>query len=98
MIRLNNGVITWSLAIKECNGLYYDRSDINPIPACAVCMHRERCNYGDSHNCLEDHRSCFRYNMKCAKQDGINIYVNGSKYAWSNDIDIFMRGKKRWQK
>lgn len=95
MMKLNNKFVTWSLAIKEYQGLYYDRSEINPIPACEICMHNELCNYCGSNVHLEGHRSCFRYSLKSSKQDGINVYVNGCKYAWSNDIDVFMRGKKK---
>lgn len=93
--KLSNKFITWSLAKKAIDGLYYDKSDINPVPACLECTYRDICNYGGSNNHTDKWGSCFRFARKRALLDRMHLYADLRITSWSEDINIFMRGKKR---
>ena len=95
MTRLNNKGITWSLAKKAIDGLYYDKSDINPVPACLECTYRDICNYGCSNDLTDKWGSCFRFARKRSITDKIHLYADLRIASWSEGINIFMRGKTK---
>lgn len=95
MIRLNNKGITWSLAKKANDELYYDKSDVYPVPACLECSYQDTCNYGSSNNHSDHWGSCFRFTRKRALLDRIHLYADLRITTWSEDINLFMRGKKK---